>query len=506
MSDNSSLKKKRNYPKDDITSLPGGVLLKIKGSSIPRTSSFCDALVRYLVALMGVFGICTLVVDALRFDVGIFDMLLPCAMFTAAFFVLFTSFKLAILGVFGLSGGTLLMAELAGVSVSKLFMGGVTLIIARISTIMDSLGYVSKSPTYYGYETVEGLLTVSAFITAFVFSLCIRKRSISFIVVAISGAIIIPSYFYGMLKSFGSAVCIICSLCGYHAIAVSEKHGNDRKQSGYSGILALVLAVAILISPIADINKPWAENSKFSSLYVYVEQLIKDLSNGKMPNLGWGTYIPSPNEKRTAKPSARVHIGSKIMDVYSSYNDTVYLRTWAGGKYSDDSWYPVVWNDVLENNPEINNKDAISHLARLIERPMLSDLIDVYEYTEYGEALWSLDIFEREIMVFPYEESNVLAIPSLFTGTDISVKSMIYDGVAVKSSSKNETYIARGYPISLLYNEKAVSVIDELVQGYVQCMKYSVMLELSCDKMLLTFLCTEGGCTSDCPVVSFTAA
>lgn len=474
MADRSFKKRKKKASQNDVTSLPGGAVLRVNESDTSRLTLFLNLCIRFLVALMGVYGMCRLLTDALWYNIGAFDLLIPCVIFTAAFFAIFTSFKAAIFGIVGLAGGVVMMTMLSGVSVFKLFAGGVTLLIARINEVMNALGYITPSPSYYGHETIEGLITVAALPASLLFTLCIRKRSVSFVVTLASVAMAVPMYFYGMAKSIDSAVCLVCSLCGYYAITVSEKYGRDRKQAGFSGLLAFILALAILISPIGSINKPWSADPKFLSLSRFVEQMVEDISKGNFPNLGWGTSIPSPNEKRTARASTRFHVGAKIMDVYSSYKDTVYLRTWVGGDYRNDSWYPVIWNDVKKENPGLD----ISRVSQTSTLPPIADLLGAYDSIgDLSSVLYnSLGIYERRIAVFPKVTSEVFAVPPLFAGINVPSGSVLYDGVVLNSTNHDKEYRPRGYVTNILYNPNRditdVHMLDEFVEGYVQYMKY----------------------------------
>lgn len=474
MSDRSFKKRKKKASPNGVTSLPGGAVLRVNESDTSRLPSFLNLCIRFLVALMGVYGMCRLLTDALWYNIGAFDLLIPCVIFTASFFALFTSFKVAPLGILGLGIGVLIMTELSGVSVVKLFAGGFTLLIARANEVMDALGYVAPTPSYYGYETEEGLITVAAVVTAFLFTICIRKKAVCFAVVTAAVVMAVPMYFYGMAKSIGSSFLILCSLCGYYAIAVSEKHGQDYKHAGYSGLLSFILAAAILISPVGSIKKPWTADPDFASLSIFVEQMIKDISNGKLPNLGWGTSIPAPNQKRTAKPSTRFHFGTEIMKVYSSFKDTVYLKTWVGGDYRDDSWYPVIWNDVKKENPELN----IGMVSQTSTIPPIADLLGAYDSIgDLSSVLYnSLGIYERRIAVFPKVTSEVFAVPPLFAGINVPSGSVIYDGVVLNSTNYDKEYRPRGYVTNILYNPNRditdVHMLDEFVEGYVQYMKY----------------------------------
>lgn len=452
MSDKVRNKKRSSVPAENVT-----VMLS-DSMTLRGGGRWLNVISRYVIALITVLGMCFFVMGCLGVSYPLIDAVICSIFFTSVFFFGFGSFKRFLIGSAVAAGGILAVAATKQTTAIRLILGGGAYVYNRLMSVIDALGFIAGDEIGRGLEFSDGKLIVISMVAAFITCLCIRKRSL-FVPFAVAVCFVIcPAYYYGMVTKLSSCAIVICGLCGFAAIRISEKHGKEPKTAGVSGAVSLVLAVAIMLPTLATVDKPWKEWESFTPYARVIEKIFLDLSVGRMPTLGWGTSIPDPNESRTAEPSPRIYLGQIMMKVYGNTSTPLYLRTWAGGKYEDDTWYPISVNDKYKQ------------IAREEPYTPLRDMVVAYAAVGI-DVLTAMGLRRTSLNVVLQNESPVIPIPDIaenfYNGEGYTVaNTTVLDGIF------NIGPYGGGYSVDTVTrfwrNEETSEELRELIRGYVQ--------------------------------------
>lgn len=451
------------------SALPAGVSVTVgdlKGSkeTHARNIGGLDLISRYLVALVSAAGLSFLVLESLWESYSIWAMLLQTLFYTTAFFIAFSSLKGLLIGSSMAVGGLFLYSAVTRLSVINLLMGGSVHIYNRVMRVIDALGFISSGQIELSSENAVGGVTVIVLIASLLTCLCIRKRSLFIIYTVAVGFIVCPVYYYGMATTLADSAALICGLCGFFAVRVSEKHSRDRISSGVSGLVGLILAAAIMVTSVATVKTPWKRYDSFAPYAELLVQIFNDLSEGKPVNLGWGTTIPDPEEPRTALKSPRLYFGQTMMKVYSYADTPIYLRTWVGGEYKDDSWFPVSYNGA-----------SSVYVSTKLPYDPLSDMIKAY--AEAGIDVVSLTGLRSTTLNINLEtESSVIPLPAIartiYNSDGYKLKNNVtVDGVFDYRSYKG--LYSADTMVRYWKNDDTSRELEKLIYGYVQFMQVS---------------------------------
>ena len=337
---------------------------------LPKGAVFLGYILRAVIVVTAVTGLLLFISDAFKFDIA------GSSLFLIA---LCTTFVFALMCISVTSG--LIISGLIAVSI---FICTLTVdnflgyIIASIQTMWN--GMMTRLGNA-GYQTIglvnfyHGDLAISESTLLFIamvivgtvlslfFSLCImRKTRLS--LVLIMGTLICSSVFtYNISSSNTGFALLLTVLCAvivmkfYDSIYAGKNTENAHSlkyiaTGGYAGFAALAIAMLLILIPANSINKRWTEIEFINDKLEYARAVVASVIIGDTPNtsdLGFVGNMDTLNTRST-KAEERSFTGKTMMVVQAAFNTPIYLRSWAGTYYANDSWYSAFKDDVDKYN------------------------------------------------------------------------------------------------------------------------------------------------------------
>ncbi len=410
---------------------------------------------RYLVLFTAVLGV-GIIVNGMS-GTGERAMLIASFYTFTTFYLLFRSLKGLICGaVFGAVGmGAFLLGT--GLSLKEFFIGGFKGIFNAVLDILHALGYSTVSYLSAKNVTQAGVFVLISALPALVVALSCRKktRCLPYAVLVLAPTL---AYVLGggdiHLRFYAPAVA---AAVGMAVMEISDRGSKTNGRSAFTGFLSFALACILLVTPIVNADSAMGHMS-------LLPDILENLDINGIFNLGGNDDDGSG--AHSAVPKRRVTTGRKIMNVYTDAPSPVYLRTWTGGEYKDDQWYPSYYDGQADS--------------------LYASVFDAYtltkKYTELAEDLGysrnDLGFGISKVYVELEKSFTRLPMPSMggrifgtsfVVGSDIYVKHDIHDGVGVLSSPFSGNYATE----AVVFDSERELFADVLL-GYNQYMEYYV--------------------------------
>lgn len=287
-------------------------------------------LMRFAVLLCTVIGMNILINGMLGINAEPAVIILTALYAFSAFYLLFRSVKGLIAGGAILVFGMLITVLATGLSPKDIFVGGFIGIVNSVIDVLSSLGYVTVGRLSYDGVSSVGIFMNVSIVTSVTVGLSCRKKTHALPLIFLSAAICVLYASLGGKISISDAFLLISAIAAAAMMSVSDYHAGEAGRSALVGFTALLLAAALLLTPIVNINKAMDPVS-----FGGIEDIIKDLLS-----IGGES-----NVKRNPSPSRRVYTGRRIMTVYADTASSLYLRNWAGGSYKGEKWYSVDYDN-----------------------------------------------------------------------------------------------------------------------------------------------------------------
>lgn len=449
-----------------------------------RLELFFASVLRFAVCWAATFGLCSLV------NAGLLLKSAPTFfglsfLFTLLFFLLFSSLRGAVFGGSGLLLSLLALSSAVGMSPIKFFGGGGVGLWNRIMFRMASLGYLTAPLGPDRHVTSLGVAAVISLLASLVFVLFLRRKTRALPTVAVFLAVSLPFYISGMLTSMADSTLPLCVLCAVVAMRRSEKRSHEASTSGAVGLTCLLLALAILLSPIGTGGGlPKVYSPLSDRLRAWVNELLQ-LGEIDLPTVIDPTASPSfdplsPESKRSAKAYDRIFENKKILTLESDRKEATYLRTWVGGRYVDDAWEAIEYRDM-----------SIAYGEFAAETPSFwlpLDLFRAYASIRGGTSVTqlyaSVGYASRRFKIRLQEKTALLPIPighdSTPFGGAIYTDSPRFDGFYTDLSQKtNNYYVTARSRVSA--TDEQLSMLYGMARGYQQYTADRYIASLSSD-------------------------
>ena len=254
-----------------------------------------------------------------------------------------------------------------------------------------------------------------------------------------------------------AALCAVFALSAYDSVYCSRKHiraqlGTDSNSpdsrreidhivrvnsslGGFVGICAALIALVLLIVPI-QISKPMKDIPSVSNTAVKAENFFSALlrtSGGGASSVIFGEDVASRGRESMAQ--RRIFSGKRIFEVHSDVNMPIYLRSWVGTDYAEDSWYTVSDEKVEEYRELFGSGFSHEYLTAELLRAIDPSLVappDTSARLAYHSPLGYVSAYVHIDKKAPSE--SLLYMPSY---TDQKTRLLAY-------GSRTDT-LARGY-------------------------------------------------------------
>lgn len=405
-----------------------------------------------------VLGISMMLNGMLLIEASVSVLVLTSFLSVLIAYPLFKSGKATLLSVLVLILCVVALTSSLGVNAKNLFVDGVKGIFNRSLNALRRFGFntINYVPATH-YSDTATFFVISLFAAILYSVFCIRRTRVLPMFFLILG-IAIPIMACGAPTDMSAFAVLIVGMCGMAAMSVNEREKTKNRYSGFSGLICAALAIAIILSPIVSVKEPMKDLDSFTKLVNDVKLFVEELFTKNEA----GRNIPS-EAKRTARASKRRFNDRKIMTVYSNVYTPVYLRTWAGGEYSNNTWYSVDFSDPKTVFGEYASKTDPYSFTRVflgaVER-IGYDLVNL----GYKESRMTVDMAVKE------KSLPIIGLSPLFDDTYLKTinapVSTKYDGYYYSDKSFKSVYTGTSLTELNNYN----NYFSEIVRGYLQYM------------------------------------
>ena len=226
------------------------------------------------------------------------------------------------------------------------------------------------------YTCLENAFIILVVILTAIFAACILRRVHILPIVGVGSAICTLSLYYGMNGPNTGFAIIIAAAVGVIALAGYDRNFTDRaaisgslgaadgkkvprreitsvrrKSSSMGGFVGLgtALAAALLLLIPAGLSKRMDDIPAISVPAAKLENYVISLANGKNPDFGSFLFSGvSAIDKRSTAFENRSYSGTHVFNISSDTNVPVYLRSWVGTDYYEDSWHSPSYDAIAD--------------------------------------------------------------------------------------------------------------------------------------------------------------
>lgn len=330
---------------------------------LPKGAVFIGYAMRAVIAVVIVFGLLLFITDAFRFDISGFYLFLISFISTAVFSVMCISLTSGLI-VSGLIAVSIFICTLTIDNFLGYITGSILTMWNGMMTRLSNAGYQTFGVFnfYLGeIELSESELLLIAMILAgtllsLIYTLSIIRRTKMFPILIVGIAICSSIFTYNISSSNTGFALLLTALCAVIVLKFYDSlYANGRDKSikqtatgGFAGFAALILAMLLIFIPANSIRKRWIEIEYINDKLEYARAVISSVIIGDTPNmsdLGFVGNMDTLNTRNT-KAEERSFTGKTMMTVQAAFNTPIYLRSWVGTYYKNDSWYSAYKDDV----------------------------------------------------------------------------------------------------------------------------------------------------------------
>lgn len=335
---------------------------------LPKGAVFIGYLLRSVIAVVAVTGLLMFITDAFKFDIPNSTLFLISTISTAMFAVMCISVISALI-VSGLIAVSVFIATLTIENFLGYITGSFQTLWNGMMTRLSNNGYQTLGifNFYQGdldisqSELLTLAITIIGCLLSLLFTLSIMRKTKLFPIL-ISGTLICSFIFtYNISSSNTGFALILTALCAvivlkfYDSVYITKnKSQTDNNKikllavGGYAGFAALCLAMLLVFIPASNINKRWKEIDFINDKLEYARAVISSIIIGDTPNMSDLGFVGNMDtlNTRSTKAEERTFTGKTMMTVQTAFNTPIYLRSWIGSHYMNDSWYSAYKDEV----------------------------------------------------------------------------------------------------------------------------------------------------------------
>ena len=464
-------------------------------------------LCRFVVAYLGVTGICLMLDDAFKFFNGQSDpgrVFLTSFLFCALIFLLYVAANTNAV-FFGIALAAAFVA-LAAIDAQNGLKQSIVYIPRsvwnHILLRLDALGYTSLSgfidiDPYSNPATMPGMsYVVKAFnsfcaLASFIFVSCTFKRVRTVPVIITAGTVMTLTFTYNLITNNLGFLLMVASGFGvivmkYCDVFAKTEREADKKAKlkfferkrlqlagsatrGFAALTATAVVLAVAAVPAAKINKPFPEITVFNDFMDSAREVVSQFLTGRGGMIGDDPFAAQKN----TYPSPRSFSNRRMFTVTASTYVPLYLRSWVGEEYKNNQWVQaegaadIIPEEVTDLFYTIVDVDCLILPNQLIEDPAT---------LKRGFAKEFISIKSSEKRSTAYLASRYSTLYGITSGTDMNEK---YAGgykfkLGVGTAELSDKGRSYGY-VSYAQNYKKVSlsrldkdmVIYDIVYPYI---------------------------------------
>lgn len=440
-------------------------------------------LCRAALAFICLYGFAVFINNALALEISSATQFIICAAFCIFFSIMGISKRYFFCGLL-ISGGAFAYALFKSERfVEKVFYFVYSLINAFYRRLAV-LGYKSANKNILNFEYAEKKLNLSEsdcrmyafiavmFILAAVIFACILKRVHIFPLVLVGGSVCTLFLYYGMSSSNTGFAIIIASLCGCIALLGYDRIYSHKKTiieltpslsgktdrsefksifrhnsslGGFTGLASALLALALLLIP-AGVKTSMEDIPAISVPAMKIENYLISVANGHNPDFSSLIFSGVTSlDKRDTATGNRTYTGERVFEVRVDTTVPIYIRSWVGIDYYNDSWHSADYDRIGEYkqmfgenfSPELLNSELINAI-----NPSLIGLPDGTSYkdrTELGYVTAAVNIKKLQptanLVFLPSYTDQNLGLLEFATRNKSNVSySIYYDGIYTSTS------------------------------------------------------------------------
>lgn len=364
---------------------------------MPRVAYAAGFIIRVAIGAAAVTGLLMFISDAFALGVPWYSSALITLYFTAVFSLLYLGAKgMTASALLLVAGGTAFaltapdglhtvpngLCALWNLAMKRLSSGG-------YRTLPDA-AFTSDAPAEK--LAAVGLGTIG-FILALIFTTSLARKT-RLLPMFCSGLLVVTTIFtYNISRSNWGFALVLAALCGIITLKLYDRvfdvsetltddrngrsDGNGRMDGqdkdrdfsdglsggsrsalgGFAGGASFILAGLILIFPALNIHESWTYIESIDRRLQYARAVVASVIVGETPNLNDLGFLGNMDtlNARDTNATTRSFTGAELLELHTSYDWPVYLRSWIGSYYIDDMWYSAVSDDVAAYNKKFGS-------------------------------------------------------------------------------------------------------------------------------------------------------
>ncbi len=388
--------------------------------------------------------------------------------------------------------------------------------------ILDRLDYVGYKISERAYLPVDNTViftneqTLRYMFYAMIILACVFSavgcfsiiRRVRVIPITIMCAAIMTSIFtYNLNSSNWGFTLVIVAVCGllatkmYDSIynrsapkkdigtnSIDKKSIKNAAYGGFAGAVTMVICFLALLLPTISCRNQWETINFISEPMELGRAIVQSVIIGETPDIDMGFLgnMDTLNSRSTVAED-RNFTGKQMLLVYSSYNMPMYLRSWVGSVYNEDSWSTVSTSKAKQYtswfyegftpeminynfwkliNPKLVNVNSYTSYSNHIEEGFITETVDIQNLNSSGNLLFLGNTYNPEygLLEFMTEDKT-----NLYKGE----WKFYYEGIVTTSwFNFNKNYRMISYVTSYRHEDYA-KTLDNNTEYY-QLMKYYI--------------------------------
>ncbi len=415
---------------------------------------------RACIVFLASFGITVFLLDAFKIHISYPLLLLAGLVITAIFAVMTLSKKYFWPGLGVTVGGLLVYMFTLGNPILSVYNS----IGVLWNSMLDRLDHVGYHIAYWLYlplasgavfsdeaivrHQMGGAIILLIILTA-VFTLSLMKRVRVLPVLIVGAAAITIVFTYNISVTNWGFVLVLSALGGIITLKMYDSIYNRKKpvkdiqsncfpqkgikasaNGGIAAMLAAVICFVIMLIPGFACREQRQTIDFINDRMEYARAVVSSVLLGEVADVDFG-FIGNMDtlNARNTELNPRSYTGVEMLEVYSSYNMPMYLRSWIASSYSneDNAWSTtssskissyksyfgkefipeeLTYNFYNFLNPKFNNVPSFTSYANHIEDGFITETVDVQNINSNGNLMFTASVYNPEYGIMSFLADN----------------------------------------------------------------------------------------------------
>ncbi len=272
-----------------------------------------------------------------------------------------------------------------------------------------------------------------------VIAVCLIKRTRLIPLILIGAVLCTVSLYYGLAPDNSGLALILSVFAGLLALsaydriylkkrvirqdaAPSEAPAGQRAEylrrfragsamGGFTGLGAALLTLLLFFFP-AKVKNSMKDIPSISQPALKIENYLNAVAQGDEPDLSSMLFSGASLDSRSTAAQNRHYTGEKIFEVMIDNAVPVYLRSWTGADYSEDSWHSPEYDKIAEYRRLFGEDFTPERMTSDLLYAMNPSLVELPETSGYKSHLEYGYVTEQVHIKKQKPTNNMIFMPS----------------------------------------------------------------------------------------------